>query len=401
MNVCFETFGCRLNRAEALEEEAKYIAAGWTITEKHADADRIVVRGCSVTSRAQRECEHLIRHLERHYPNTRVIVQGCMKSKTEERFASVFQPGRTVQAKSKEDLAVPTRTARAYLKIQDGCSGKCTFCIVPQFRGASKSVEFTTVLDKAKRFIDAGYHEIVVTGCNLSLYASQGKRLPDLLAALAEIGHGRAIEETCRIRLGSIEPGPCALDAADVMSCHDNICRFLHVTIQSGSNNVLRAMMRPYMRTDIERLLQKAVTAMPTLGLGCDIMTGFPGETETDFLSTKTLLEQYPFSNCHVFPYSERPDTSAASYPSSVPTDVRSSRAHALSNLMTEKRRTAARKFIGTEVEVLIEDEENQAGWTSEYFWYKRSSDELIRQKTSRKSIAKVRVADYHHGHLT
>ena len=399
MKVCFETFGCRLNRAEALDEEAKYIAAGWTTTEKHADADRIVVRGCSVTSRAQHECEHLVEHLRRHYPNTRVVVQGCMRLKTENRFASPVHPGRTEQLA--DEPPVPTRTARAYLKVQDGCSGKCTFCIVPQFRGTSKSTDFTAVLDKAKHFIDAGYHEIVVTGCNLSLYASQGKRLPDLLAALAELGRGSTLADTCRIRLGSIEPGACALETVDAMSRHDNICRFLHVTAQSGSNNVLRAMMRPYQRADIDNLLKNAVAKMPTIGLGCDIMTGFPGEMAPDFLSTQLLLEQYPFSNCHVFPYSERPGTQAINYPGSIPKDERSNRAHRLSELMTEKRRMAARKFIGKEVEVLVEDEKKQAGWTSEYFWYKHSFDQPgMTSKTPRKSIAKVRVTGYRHGHL-
>ena len=399
MKVCFETFGCRLNRAEALEEEAKYIAAGWSVTEKHSEADRFVVRGCSVTSRAQHECEHLVEHLRRHYPNTRVVVQGCMSKKTDKRSSSPVHPGHATTPDG--EPPVPTRTARAYLKVQDGCTGKCTFCIVPQFRGASKSTDFTAVLDRARRFIDAGYHEIVVTGCNLSLYASQGKRLPDLLAALSELGQGSTPDETCRIRLGSIEPGACARETVDVMASHDNICRFLHVTVQSGSNNVLRAMMRPYQRADIDRLIQEAVAKMPAVGLGCDIMTGFPGEMAPDFLSTQTLLEQYPFSNCHVFPYSERPGTQAVNYPGSIPKDERSQRAHALAEIMTEKRRMAAKKFIGKEVEVLIEDEANQAGWTSEYFWYKRSSDQPgITVKTPRKSIAKIRVTGYRHGHL-
>ena len=137
MNVCFETFGCRLNRAEALEEEARYSAAGYRVVQSHADADTIVIRACSVTARAQQECEHLIRHLERKYPTKKLVVTGCI-------HPSARHPAPPLPKMA--DVAVPNRTARAYLKVQDGCSGKCSFCIVPQFRGESSSVPFSTLL---------------------------------------------------------------------------------------------------------------------------------------------------------------------------------------------------------------------------------------------------------------
>ena len=193
MKVCFETFGCRLNRAEALDQEAEYLADGWKLTSSHSDADLIIVRGCSVTRRAQRDCEHLIAHIRKKYPNKRLLVEGCLATSRTEKIAVRHAP---VQASGKSSLSVPTRTARAYLKVQDGCSGKCTFCIVPKFRGKSSSIDFDAILDKAKRFIDVGYHEIVVTGCNISLYASGGKRLPELMDALA------GLSPECRIRLG-------------------------------------------------------------------------------------------------------------------------------------------------------------------------------------------------------
>ena len=176
MKVCLETFGCRLNRAEALEMEARFLARGWTRTERHDDADMIVVRGCSVTSRAQKDCERLVEHIRRKYPNKRLVVTGCLKDHRNEHWL--------------RDLSgdpVPTSTARAYLKVQDGCGASCAFCIVPQFRGRPRSVPFQDAIDKAKRFIDAGYHEIVVTGCNLSQYAADGKALPDLVDALAGV----------------------------------------------------------------------------------------------------------------------------------------------------------------------------------------------------------------------
>ena len=404
MKVCFETFGCRLNRAEALEEEAKYLAAGWTLTTTHSDADRIVIRGCSVTSRAQRDCEKLIHHLRRKYPGTRLVVQGCFRDDTAKDPRSAV--GRAAKLASDNlqpllktadgEVPVPTRTARAYLKVQDGCSGQCAFCIVPQFRGKSVSVDFSAVLDKARRFIDAGYHEIVVTGCNLSLYASQGKCLPQLVAALAELGEGPS---RCRIRLGSVEPGECADGIIQTMVEHENVCRFLHLTVQSGTNRILMAMKRPYSLNDVTDNIRRATSALPLIALGCDLMTGFPGESDLDYLATKTFLLKTAFSNVHVFPYSKRPGTLAAAFPGSVPREIRKSRAHELAAIADDKRTNYARQFIGREVEVLVEDEKRQSGWTSEYLWYEpRCVSSAERQP--RKSLVKVRVHAYEHGWL-
>ena len=373
MKVCFETFGCRLNKAEALQMEAEYLDKGWALTDKHSDADLFVVRGCSVTARAQSECEKLIAHLKRHYPNVPVRTCGCIEasSKVQKFESSKVQAPSTFKPSSLQTLkpsnfqtlkpsdALPTRTARAYLKVQDGCSGKCTFCIVPKFRGSSVSVPFTNVLDRAKRFVDAGYREIVVTGCNLALYASEGKRLPELTGALAELG--------CRIRLGSVEPGACALETLNAMAEHESVCRFLHIPMQSGSGRILAAMKRPYLVRDIETLVASATKLMPRLGLGCDVMTGFPDESEADFRMTKALLERLPFNNAHVFPYSERPGTLAAAFGGAVPKSVRSSRAHELSHVIKSARKRFAKSFIGKTVKIIVEKEDKVLGWTGEY----------------------------------
>ena len=375
MKVCFETFGCRLNKAEALQMEADYLARGWERTESHANADLFVIRGCSVTAHAQSECEKLIAHLKRKYPLAQFRICGCIDKKTLKvpglespnvrvpRFPNrqPLKPSSLQTLKSSNPQTVPTRTARAYLKVQDGCAGNCTFCIVPKFRGTSKSEDHTSLLDKAKRFIEAGYHEIVVTGCNLSLYASQGKRLPNLLAALA------GLDADCRIRLGSIEPGSCALETVQAMAEHSNVCRFLHLTAQSGSEKILRTMRRPYSVRDIDLVAATAAKLMPRIGLGCDLMTGFPGETELDHLASKGLLTRLPFNNAHVFPFSERPGTPAAAFHDSVPKDVRSARAHDLSELIRTKRRTFAKTFIGQTVEIIVEDGKTGRGWSGEY----------------------------------
>lgn len=370
MKVCFETFGCRLNRAEALQMEAEYLAKGWELTTKHSDADMFVVRGCSVTHRAEHDSLKLIEHLKRKYPNRAIKICGCLKDAKNE------EPRREI---------IPERTARAYLKLQDGCSGRCTFCIVPKFRGTSVSTPFQDVLDKAKHFIDAGYSEIVLTGCNLSLYASEGKRFPELLAALSTMHEARCT----RFRIGSLEPGACAMETVDVMAEHKNICRFLHIPVQSGSNRILTAMRRPYLMKDVEALIAKATEKMPRLGLGCDLIAGFPGELDVDHTLSKNLLLRFPFSNAHVFPFSPRPGTIAAGLPDQISREIAHHRAHELSKLAQERRLAYMKNFIGKEVEVVVESEEKRTGWTGEYF-----ACELSKHfgALKRKSLIKARV---------
>lgn len=371
MKVCFETFGCRLNRAEALQTEVDYLAQGWTTTSGHADADLIIVRGCSVTSRAQHECEHLIEHLRAKYPAKRLIITGCLPN---------AQRGTLL----KESGSLPTRTARAYLKIQDGCNGSCTFCIVPQFRGRSKSVPFEEVCTKARQFIDAGYHEIVITGCNLTHYVMDGKRLVDLLAALAII-----CGKDCRLRLGSLEPVPAAREIVALMAENAAFCPFLHLPVQSASDLVLKAMRRPYTARDMEDLLRDALKLMPNLALGCDLMTGFPGETDYDQLRTESFLAAHPFSKVHIFPYSERPGTPAANFEGAIPHAIRSARAHKLARIAKKSRARYAQKFLGQKVTFVVENAAEAAGWSGEYLWCRAENAGV---KATRKNFLTMRV---------
>jgi threonylcarbamoyladenosine tRNA methylthiotransferase MtaB len=293
----------------------------------------------------------------------------------------------------KDTAPLPLRTARAYLKVQDGCSGNCTFCIVPKFRGKSESVPFDEIIERAKRFIDAGYREIVVTGCNLSLYASQGKRLAELLAALAGIDKG------VRIRLGSLEPGERAVETAHAIAENANICRFLHIPVQSGSDRILKAMQRPYSVEAVCEIVDLATSLMDDIALGCDMMAGFPGESQADFLESQNLLKRCRFTNAHVFPYSERPGTPAAAFPSPIPKDIRSARAKQLAEIAERERKRFKRGFIGKQVEVLIEDKKKSAGWTSQYLWFERSRP-LLKNAPKRREIATFTVNEVKNGIL-
>ena len=387
MRVFFKTFGCRLNKAEALQMEADYLADGWQLAETESAADLFIVRGCSVTAAAQHDCEKYIAQLQLHHPSAAIRICGCLPQ-SGEAASSPLQSGRERSvSRSGEDAAspleapLPTRTARAYLKVQDGCSGQCTFCIVPTFRGRSRSVPFSEVIDTAKRFLDAGYHELVITGCNLSLYASEGKRLPELMGALAEA------DGDFRVRLGSLEPGSCAQEVVHCMAEHANICRFLHLPVQSGSDRILAAMNRPYRIDAIHGLVETATRLMPRLGLGCDLMTGFPGEADADFAATRELLDRHPFSNAHVFPYSERPGTPAAVFADTVPVPVRGARAAELSALAKTKREVYAQSFVGQTVDIVVEGHGKTVGWTGEYLRCEADGT------APRKSLVRIRVS--------
>ena len=399
MNICFETFGCRLNKAESLDDEAKCLAKGHRIVESHSEADIVVVRGCSVTARAQSDCEKLIWHIKAKYPAKRVFVTGCLPNAKKLDISSVSKDGGS--ATGEEPL--PQRTSRAYLKVQDGCSCGCTFCIVPKFRGAPVSVPFGELMDKAKRLIDAGYHEIVLTGCNLMLYSSEGRSLADLAVALA------GLSPDCRIRLGSIEPGAQAMEIAHAMAETANICRFMHLSVQSGSDKILTAMRRPYRVKDVDALAEEAVRLMPLIGLGCDLIAGFPDETDLDFRMTKGLLVRHKFSNVHAFPFSERPGTVAATIARGyVLPAIRSRRAKELADMGAESKRNFAKKFVGRTVDVVVERGKSVSGWSGEYLWVESSrlpftlmnSATDFGRNSLRKKMVQMKVRTAHAGVL-
>ena len=395
MKVAFVTFGCRLNHAESLDLEARYRAAGHEIIDLGGPRpvaaeepvtggprscaaetpDLILVRGCSVTAKAQRDCEKTIAHLRARFPTSEIRSIGCLPNAQSTGTVPAISMGTvpTISGSVPHNMGpVPMQTSRAYLRIQDGCSGKCAFCIVPHFRGAPVSVPFDEITVRMKSYLAAGYREIVLTGCNLSLYHSGSHNLASLLAALAELGSvpptgGPRSCAAARIRIGSLEPGPWCDNILDIMADHPNICRFLHLSLQSGSNRILKRMNRPYEITWAERFCTMAGERLGTaLALGADIITGFPGETDEDFEATRAFLVRHAFSNLHVFPYSERPGTPAATMDGSIPRSVRLVRARNLTALGRAQRAAFAQTFLGREVEVCVE-RGGEHGWTDAY----------------------------------
>lgn len=415
MNVAFQTFGCRLNRAEALDHEARLIAEGHVTVSLEGDTppDLIVVRGCSVTAKAERDCRKAIARLRARFPSARIEITGCLNAPLPSSLpplpSHLFPlPSSLFPISSSLPPPIPLRTARAYLKIQDGCSGRCAFCIVPSFRGKPRSVPFGQVLARAQAFLSAGYREIVVTGCNLAIYRDSGHGLSDVLSALAAMGTDPASRvgtdpmRTHRVRLSSLEPGVCDKAVLDAFAAHPNICRFIHLSVQSGSVPILARMNRPYSIEAVDRFCDAAMRSLGArLALGADIITGFPGETDADFAATRDFVLRHPFANLHVFPYSERPGTSAATMGGSVPPEVRRARARELEDIGRAKREAFAKSFIGQEVEVCVE--RDNSGWTAEYLKcaIKAPKDLADLKRTlSRRSLVKAQVAKAEGDHL-
>ena len=271
-------------------------------------------------------------------------------------------------------------TTRALVKVQDGCDFRCSYCIVPHTRGNPVSRPAGEVLDEVKRLAADGYREVVLTGANLGCYADGARRLPELVREV------ESIDGIARIRLTSIEFTTTEREIIALMAASAKLCRTLHLPLQSGDDDTLRRMGRRYTVADYRAVVDYALSLMPHVGLGTDLIVGTPGETPRAHANTMALVRDLPFSNLHVFTYSPRPHTLAATEPDQLPGDVKSRRSAELIALGRTKRRAFAARFVGQPVQTLIEKTQAGAatGWTGEYVQAK------IHAEAKRNSILTV-----------
>ena len=341
-----------------------------------------VIHGCAVTAKAEQNSARLARGAKRQ-TGAFVVLAGC----------PVSAGGRVLQAPDVADLLVGHAdkfrlpallaehgfppavsgstsalplfdTTRAIVKIQDGCDFNCAYCIVPRARGPAQSRPFDEIIGEINGLAQAGYREIVLTGANIGCYEDHGKKLSCLLRRIETVP---ALE---RIRLSSIEVSTVEREVIDCMAASRKLCRCLHLPMQSGSDPVLRAMRRRYAIREYSAVVAYAVDRVEGIGVGTDVLVGFPGESAADFDATEAMIAQGPFSNVHVFAYSLRPGTPAALMEAQVPDSEKRRRVSKLLALAREKRTAFARRWIGREVAVLVEAV-NAAGvatgWTGEY----------------------------------
>lgn len=385
--------GCRLNHAEAAKIAGALHALGWETRQSGAPpppgTEAYILHSCAVTGEAVREAVRRVRAAARAGIPF-VAVSGCAASVEGDALRAagathVFSrlappPVPPVEGAPQEeaiafaidngqrgDSAAPAvySSVRAPVKIQDGCSFRCSYCIVPQARGAPRSRGLSDILRECEALTERGYREIVLTGVNAAFWRDGPNALPQLVRAVADL------PGVLRVRLGSIEPGTHEDEiAAMAAGPHSKVCPFFHLPLQSGSDRILAAMRRHYDSAAFRAAVEAVVAKVPRAGLGTDVMTGFPGETDEDFALTMSLIDSLPLSNFHIFPYSERPGTAAAAMPGAVPVETRRERARTLAALGRRKRAAFAAEFVGKTVEVLVERVSRDglaAGWTGEY----------------------------------
>jgi len=396
--IAFYTLGCKLNYAESSALQELFSQAGYTVVPFGTPADVVIINTCTVTETADAECRKIIRRALRSSPGAFVAVTGCYAQRAPEEIAAI--PGVSAIFGNQEKARIvelveqlrrqpataphvlvspfhapcfnPARSAdqdsrtRAFLKIQDGCSYRCSFCTIPAVRGPSRSLPFEELPRHLRALEAAGYREVVLTGINLGDYRSPtGERLVDVLALIERL------QPRFRVRLSSIEPNLLSEELIRLVARSSVICPHFHVPLQSGSPAILRRMRRRYTVELYRQRILLLKEYIPDCAIGTDVLTGFPGETEEHFAETYQLLESLPISYIHAFTYSEREGTPAASMPEVVPPPVRKARTNRLRALSERKRTEFYRSQLSTVRTVIPEQYDAErsrwTGWTENY----------------------------------
>jgi threonylcarbamoyladenosine tRNA methylthiotransferase MtaB len=389
-SVSFHTLGCKINQYETNDIERQFAEAGWRTVPFGEPADVAVVNTCTVTARSDQHCRAALRRARRASPAGVVIAAGCYAQAQAEALAALPEVDLVLGSAEKAAVLahidaegrprgarvaaaplaggarapfVPIRAfarhTRAFVKIQDGCDARCSYCIVPLARGPNRSLPEGAVLAQVAALARAGHREIVLTGVHLGAWGGDlgpGHRLVTLLERVL------AVPGLERLRLSSIEPTELTDDLLALLASSPAICPHLHIPLQSGAARVLRAMRRPYDPALFARLVERLAAALPDPGIGADVIAGFPGEDDAAHGETVALLRSLPLTYLHVFPYSRRPGTPAAGLPGQVPRAVRERRALELREIGGAKAGEFRARHVGRTVRALLEGRAGEDG---------------------------------------
>ncbi|MDH7514766.1 MAG: tRNA (N(6)-L-threonylcarbamoyladenosine(37)-C(2))-methylthiotransferase MtaB [Bacteroidota bacterium] len=375
------TIGCKLNYSETASIRRTFAEAGLREVPFGEEADVVVVNTCTVTSKADHDTRNIIRRALRVSPRAFVIVTGCAAQLRHDELASIEGVDLIVGTEDKHrllELAGDLRKVgmarvvvrdlhrrpsfhaafasegsgrtRAFLKIQDGCDYRCTYCTVPLARGGSRSADIEATVSGVRNIVRQGFQEIVLTGVNVGDYGKgQGASLADLVRAVIEL------PGDFRLRISSVEPDLLTDELIELAAKGEKICPHFHLPLQSGSDEILRLMGRRYDTAFFRERIEALKHKLPHTGIWVDVIVGFPGETEKHFEATRTFLEGLPVSALHVFTFSERPGTPAAAYGGHIPDAVKRERNGVLRRLSEGKRATFYRSELGSVRRVLFE----------------------------------------------
>ncbi len=378
--VAFETLGCRLNQAETAVFTRQFLGKGYRLADDCADADLCIVNTCTLTHHATSKCRRLIRSIIRRNPGACVAAVGCYSQTSVDELKTIEgldyivgtadkmrlteiipepkkldEPLVVHQPAAREHFTIdavgyyPAHT-RANLKVQEGCSFACSFCIVPKSRGPARSRDFDDIVREARALAAEGHREIIVTGVNVGTYDDRGRSLADVIDSL------ETIDGLERIRLSSIEPTTIDERLVRKMADGGKLCPYLHVPVQSGDDGVLERMRRKHTATDFLEFVDRVRSRVPGAGIGTDVMVGFPGEDERAFENTCRLVESLPFANVHVFSFSAREGTGAWAMPGRVPGGEIARRSRELHRIADTKKGEFYANQIGERLRVLFEE---------------------------------------------
>jgi threonylcarbamoyladenosine tRNA methylthiotransferase MtaB len=382
--LAIATLGCKVNQFESEALMASLEQKGYHLVSFEEGAEIAIINTCTVTHRADFQSRQMVRRAFRFNPASIIVVTGCYPQVDPEAIAKIgkakyilgnvekykipellplmekghlppVQVSDIQKESSFSDMPLHTfhRHTRAFLKIQDGCDARCSYCIVPYARGRSRSLPPESVSAHMKALKERGYQEVVLTGIHLGSYGldfSPPFPLEKLLRQLEEK------ETPHRIRLSSIEPMDFSEELIGFLSTSRKVCPHLHIPIQSGEDEILKRMNRNYDRSFLFNLIQELHQTIPGLSIGADVIAGFPGETEEKFNRTYELVESLSFSYLHVFPFSKRKGTPASQYPQVVTQADITRRAEAMRELGKQKRRAFYARFLHQELNVLVEE---------------------------------------------
>ncbi|PWA12482.1 tRNA (N(6)-L-threonylcarbamoyladenosine(37)-C(2))-methylthiotransferase MtaB [Pueribacillus theae] len=383
-SVAFYTLGCKVNHYETEAIWQLFLKEGYERVDFEKRADVYVINTCTVTNTGDKKSRQMIRRAVRKNPDAIVCVTGCYAQTSSaevmdipgvdivvgtqdrvklleyiEQFRKEREPingvGNIMKTRVYEELDVPSFTdrTRASLKIQEGCNNFCTFCIIPWARGLLRSREPGAVIKQAQQLVNAGYKEIVLTGIHTAGYGEDMKdyNFAQLLRDLDEKVIGLK-----RLRISSIEASQVTEDVIEAIDSSDKIVRHLHIPLQSGSDTVLKRMRRKYTMDMFADRLNKLKKALPGLAVTSDVIVGFPGETEEEFMETYNFVKEHKFSELHVFPYSKRTGTPAARMDNQIPEEIKNDRVHRLIALSDQLAKEYASQFEGDVLEIIPEE---------------------------------------------
>lgn len=375
------TFGCKVNAYESEYIKEQFLKNDFIYEDDTKNSDIVIVNTCSVTNTADNKCLKTIRGIKRDNKDCILVVCGCSAENHRHEFDDLgidilignnnksklvtyvkdfidnketyceFYDGRQSNFENMQ-VAKFNDLTRAFVKIQDGCNNFCSYCIIPYVRGGVRSKEINTAYKEIKELVEAGHREIVFTGINTGAYGKETGQydLVDLIQKISKL------EKLERIRVSSIEITEIDDRFIEELAKNKKVCGHLHVSLQTGCDKVLKLMNRKYKKYEYFQKVQKIKKVRPDINLTTDVIVGFPGEDEEDFLETVAFCQEVGFSKIHVFPYSERKGTVAYTMPNKVPGNIRKDRARRLIKIDEGLQKKFNEQFVGKAVEVLIEE---------------------------------------------